>query len=123
MSTTTKIFIVLVCLFAFLFTPMTIQFVARTHNWQKLAQTYQDNALTSQIHNRNVIALTWAEKQALADEMKKLQDSLRRWQDDNTKLQREFDQRNAAYATRLITWDELTADRRRLIPKLDGLRG
>ena len=31
--------------------------------------------------------------------------------------------RNAAYANRLITWDELTADRRRLIPKLDGLRG
>jgi len=38
-STTTKIFIVLVCLFAFLFTPMTIQFVARTHNWRKLAET------------------------------------------------------------------------------------
>ena len=31
--------------------------------------------------------------------------------------------RNAAYATRLITWDEINADEQRLTPKLDGLRG
>jgi len=31
--------------------------------------------------------------------------------------------RNAAYANRLITWDEINADRQRLTPKLDGLRG
>jgi hypothetical protein len=31
--------------------------------------------------------------------------------------------RNAAYANRLITWGEISADEQRLTPKLDGLRG
>ncbi len=43
MTTTTKVFVILVCLFAFIFTPMAIQFAARTHNWQKIA-TAQMNA-------------------------------------------------------------------------------
>jgi hypothetical protein len=30
--------------------------------------------------------------------------------------------RTAAYEKRLVTWDELVADRQRLIPDLEGLR-
>jgi hypothetical protein len=109
-STTTKIFIVLVCLFAFLFTPMTIQFVARTHNWRKLAETYQDIALSSQVHNRNVIALSFAEKEALNDELEKMRATQRKWEDDNTKLKQELAQLNSSYAT--LDLDKLNLDTR-----------
>jgi acetyl/propionyl-CoA carboxylase alpha subunit len=109
-STTTKIFIVLVCLFAFLFTPMTIQFVARTHNWRKLAETYQDIALSSQVHNRNVIALTFAQKEELNDELEKIRATQRRWEDENTKLRQDLAQLNAAYAT--LDLDKVNLDTR-----------
>lgn len=39
MTTTTKVFVILVCLFAFIFTPMAIQFAGRTHNWRETAIT------------------------------------------------------------------------------------
>ncbi len=92
MSTTTKIFIVLVCVFAFVFTPMTIQFVAQTHNWKKLAETYQDIALSSQVHNRNVVALGFAEKQAMNDELEKIRADQRKLNDDNAKLRQQVAQ-------------------------------
>ena len=44
MTTTTKIFVILVCLFAFIFTPMAIQFAARTYNWKALAEYYDTQA-------------------------------------------------------------------------------
>lgn len=40
MTPVTKIFVVLVCLFAFIFTPLTIGFVAQTYNWKTLAEQY-----------------------------------------------------------------------------------
>lgn len=98
MSTTTKIFIVLVCLFAFIFTPMTIQFVARTYNWRNLAQTYQDIAQSSQIHNRNLIALSLAEKQAMTDELESMRAANRQQQELILKLQGDLDQRNVEKA-------------------------
>lgn len=110
MSTTTKIFIVLVCLFAFLFTPMAIQFVARTHNWRKLADTYRDIAEASQVHNRNVIALTFAEKEALNDELERIRATQRKWEDENTKLKQDLAQVNAAYAT--LDLDKINLDTR-----------
>ena len=47
MTTVTKIFVILVCLFAFIFTPMAIQFAARSYKWRDLAQQYQDSAETA----------------------------------------------------------------------------
>ncbi len=44
MTTVTKIFVILVCLFSFIFTPMAIQFAARTYDWQKLAMQNKDAA-------------------------------------------------------------------------------
>ncbi len=110
MSTTTKIFIVLVCLFAFLFTPMTIQFVARTLNWRKLAETYRDVAEAAQVHNRNVIALTFAEKEAINDEIEKMRQAQRKWEEENTSLRQELARLQAAYAT--LDLDRVNLDTR-----------
>ncbi len=56
MTTVTKIFIVLVCLFAFIFTPMVISFAARTRNWRLLAEQLQEFAETALAHERSTIA-------------------------------------------------------------------
>lgn len=88
MSTVTKIFVVLVSLFAFVFTPMTIQFVAQTHDWKRLAETYQEAAFTSQVHNRNLIAMSLAEKQALDDELQAMQAALREAQASHATTER-----------------------------------
>lgn len=98
MSTTTKIFIVLVCLFAFIFTPMTIQFVARTNNWRAIAQSYQEVAQSSQVHNRNLIALTLAEKQAMTDELEAMRATGRKQQEEMLKLRQDLDHRNVEKA-------------------------
>lgn len=58
MTTTTKIFVVLVCVFAFIFTPMAIQFAASTHDWRKLAEEYRSVAETSTAHQRSALAIT-----------------------------------------------------------------
>lgn len=57
MTTTTKIFIILVCLFAFIFTPMAIQFAARTNNWRQLAETWRDQSETDAAHARSIEAI------------------------------------------------------------------
>ncbi|MCC7420752.1 MAG: hypothetical protein IT428_10740 [Planctomycetaceae bacterium] len=44
MTTTTKIFVILVCLFSFIFTPMAILFAARSENWKASATQYLDQA-------------------------------------------------------------------------------
>lgn len=46
MTPVTKIFVVLVCLFAFIFTPLTIGFVAQSYHWKTLATQYQDTITT-----------------------------------------------------------------------------
>ena len=56
MTTVTKIFIVLVCLFAFIFTPMAIQFAGRKDDWKALAEKYEDHAETALAHERSTIA-------------------------------------------------------------------
>ena len=43
MTTTTKIFVILVCLFAFIFTPMAIQFAAQQENWKSDADKLRKN--------------------------------------------------------------------------------
>lgn len=55
MTTVTKIFVVLVCLFAFIFTPLAISFAARTHNWRAHAERLQDVAETALAHERSTI--------------------------------------------------------------------
>lgn len=54
MTTTTKIFIILVCLFAFIFTPLAVGFFAQADNWKQLAQGYQDQAENEAAYARSI---------------------------------------------------------------------
>jgi len=62
LTTVTKIFVVLVCLFAFIFTPMAIQFAARTSDWQQMAVQYQDAAQSAQANMRSALAVAASEE-------------------------------------------------------------
>lgn len=57
MTTITKIFVILVCLFAFIFTPLAIQFAAQTHNWRELAMSFRDDAETALAQARSAVAV------------------------------------------------------------------
>lgn len=61
MTTTTKIFVVLVCLFSFVFVPLAISFAAQTHNWRKLADEYRGEMGISYANERSVMAIAAAE--------------------------------------------------------------
>lgn len=66
MTTTTKIFIILVCLFAFIFTPMAIQFAAQTNDWKRLATDLQDAAETEAANASSLQALLASEQAAMS---------------------------------------------------------
>lgn len=110
MSTTTKIFIVLQCLLVLIFTPMTIQFVARTHNWKEVAEEFRKTALSSQILARNVTALNFAEKEQRADEFRKKDDQLRALNDKITSLSQE--KRDLAADKARLTQENVSLDAR-----------
>lgn len=57
MTTTAKIFIILVCLFAFIFTPLAIQFAAQTNNWKQLAESWRDQSEADAAYARSVQSL------------------------------------------------------------------
>lgn len=61
MTTTTKIFVVLVCLFSFVFVPLAISFAAQTHNWRKLADEYRGELAIAYANERSVMAIASAE--------------------------------------------------------------
>jgi hypothetical protein len=61
LTTTTKIFIILVCLFAFIFTPLAIQFAARTNDWQNLATSWQQRSETDDAYARSVQSVASSE--------------------------------------------------------------
>lgn len=56
MTPVTKIFVVLVCLFAFIFTPLTIGFVAQSYNWKELAEQYNSKMETALANERATLA-------------------------------------------------------------------
>ena len=62
MTTTTKIFVILVCLFAFIFTPMAVLFASRVENYRALYENYRDAAATANAAAANAKALAQAEK-------------------------------------------------------------
>jgi septal ring factor EnvC (AmiA/AmiB activator) len=62
LTTVTKIFVVLVCLFAFIFTPMAIQFAARTQDWQQMAIQNLDAAETAQANMRSALSVAASEE-------------------------------------------------------------
>ncbi len=90
MTTTTKIFVILVCFFAFVFTPMAIQFAARTYNWKALAEDYQNNAKTALASERSAKAIAASEiqyyKSLRDDEQKRVLDAQQRIGEDERKI-------------------------------------
>jgi len=60
-TTTTKIFVILVCLFAFIFTPLAISFAARTNNWRSLANDYRSELEVAYANERSVMAIAASE--------------------------------------------------------------
>jgi len=67
LTTLTKVFVILVCLFAFIFTPMAIQFAARTHNWRETAQGWRELAESAYANERSVLAVATSEMQRYKD--------------------------------------------------------
>ncbi len=61
MTTTTKIFVILVSLFSFVFVPLAISFAARTHNWRKLADDYRSELAIAYANERSVMAIAASE--------------------------------------------------------------
>ena len=70
MTTTTKVFVILVCLFALIFTPLAIQFAARTYNWRQLAEGYRDQAETADAQARSALAVGASEAAYYQDLLK-----------------------------------------------------
>jgi len=61
LTTTTKIFVILVCLFAFVFTPLAISFAARTHNWRALANDYRSELEIAYANQISAMAIAASE--------------------------------------------------------------
>lgn len=61
MTTTTKVFVILVCLFALIFTPLAIQFAAREVNWRKAAEDARDIAETAYANERSLYGMAASE--------------------------------------------------------------
>jgi hypothetical protein len=71
LTTLTKIFVILVSLFAFIFTPMAISFAARSYDWRALATKYQieaQNALARERSGQSIAASQVAHLESLRDQ-------------------------------------------------------
>lgn len=98
MTTTTKIFVILVCLFSFVFVPLAVSFAARTHNWRKLADDYRSELAIAYANERSVMAIAASEierHKALRDKERERCETLDRQvkdlQTQNAELVRERD--------------------------------
>jgi hypothetical protein len=83
LTTTTKIFVILVCLFAFIFTPMAIQFAARTENWRQDAESSRNAARVAQAHESSMKSILEARE---ADWQRQFAEGQRRFQDAQQQL-------------------------------------
>jgi regulator of replication initiation timing len=98
LTTTTKIFIILVCLFAFIFTPMAIQFAAQTHDWKQLAQDFANDWETAEAEVRGVKAAAASQiehyktlRNQVADRLQDAEDRLGELNQQLTNLTGEYD--------------------------------
>lgn len=103
MTTTAKIFIILVCLFAFIFTPLAIQFAAQTSNWKQLAETWRDQSEADAAYARSVQSLYTRDAVRAATQQQQDQARI-------AELARQIDQLNQQIAA-------LTAERNNLLNK------
>jgi len=108
LTTITKVFVILVCLFALIFTPLAIQFAARSHDWKSAAQSYYDLAETAQAHQRSALAVAAGEiahhQDLLATERNSLANAQKRIGDLEQQLANITQERNQ-YAASRDNWE------------------
>lgn len=88
MTTTTKIFVILVCLFAFVFTPLAISFAARTENWRALANDYRSELEIAYANQISAMAIAASEIERHTALYNKLYDRVLNIQQKCTELER-----------------------------------
>ena len=115
MTTTTKVFVILVCLFAFIFTPMAIQFAARSNNWRQTAEDFRDLAESAYANERSVAAISASEidhyRLLLDEEHQRFRDSQQRI----AKLEQEAGELTQAKAELERKWDSCDHSNRVLL--------
>lgn len=91
MTTTTKVFVILVSLFALIFTPLAVQFAARSYNWRQLAEEATDQAETALANERNAVAVAASQVEFYEDQLRAERDKLTQAQAELADLQRQLD--------------------------------
>jgi len=99
LTTTTKIFVILVCVLTFIFTPLVISYAAQKENWRQLANDYREELNIAYANERSVMAIAAAETlrlKALQDRQRlqlvDLQQRIAELQDQLASLTRQRDQ-------------------------------
>jgi len=91
LTTTTKIFVILVCLSAFIFTPMAIQFAAFSNDWRTLAKDYRDTAELYMAAQRNAYATMVSQNALFKSQRDEAYDLLEKVQQQLAKMEQERD--------------------------------
>lgn len=108
MTTITKVFVILVCLFALIFTPLAIQFAARSHNWRAAAESFRDQAETAYASERSALAVAASEveyyRKLLQTEQASLDETKKRVADLEQQLQK-VTQASNEYAASRDNWE------------------
>ncbi len=91
MTTTTKVFVILVCLFALIFTPLAIQFAARSYNWRQVAESARDQVESAYANERSAYAVAASEIEYYEDLLKAERENLAQTKAELGKVQRELD--------------------------------
>ncbi|MBP7934016.1 MAG: hypothetical protein KA354_05135 [Phycisphaerae bacterium] len=89
MTTITKIFVILVCLFAFIFTPLAVSFAARSNNWRKLTEDYASALEVANAHERSALAIAASEIERYKAMWKKENDQYQALQSQYSQLVKE----------------------------------
>lgn len=91
MTTITKIFVILVCLFAFIFTPLAVSFAARSNNWRKLSEDYASALEVANAHERSALAIAASEIERYKAMWKKENEQCQVLRSEYSKLNKEKD--------------------------------
>jgi hypothetical protein len=90
LTTTTKIFVILVCVLTFIFTPLVISYAAQKENWRQLARNYREELNVAYANERSVMAIAASETlrlKAMQDQQRlRMVDMQQRLADSQEKL-------------------------------------
>ncbi len=90
MTTTTKIFVILVCIFSFILTPLVIAYAAQKENWRKLANDTRNELNIAYAGQQSALAILTAEQDRYAALLKRNQDRFLDLQNQYGQLQQQM---------------------------------